>query len=65
MKIQKTQDGINTYLSDKYNQTYHSIHGVLQEADHVFLKGAGVWDKLHSDAYIKILEIGFGTGFNF
>lgn len=65
MKLQKTKDGINTYFSNKYKQTYHSIHGVLQEADHVFLKGSGVFEKIQSKFTIKILEIGFGTGFNF
>lgn len=65
MKLLKTNDGLNTYYSSEYNQTYHSIHGVLQEAEYVFLISSAVLQKMQSQSAIRILEIGFGTGFNF
>jgi tRNA U34 5-methylaminomethyl-2-thiouridine-forming methyltransferase MnmC len=65
MKIQKAADGFDTLFSEQYNQTYHSIHGVLQESQHVFLDGAGVETRLKNKKETSILEIGFGTGFNF
>ena len=65
MKLIRTEDGLDTLLSSEYNETYHSKHGVLQEAQHVFLNGTGISEKLKSEKKISILEIGFGTGFNF
>jgi tRNA U34 5-methylaminomethyl-2-thiouridine-forming methyltransferase MnmC len=65
MKIIKTADNINTLISERYNQTYHSKHGVLQEANHVFLQGSGVSELLKINRRLRILEIGFGIGFNF
>ena len=65
MKIQKTADGFDTLFSEEYGQTFHSKHGVLQEAKHLFLKGAGVAERLQKKLPTSVLEIGFGTGFNF
>ena len=65
MKLIKTEDGLHTIFSTKYNETYHSKHGVLQETQHVFLNGSGAIAKIASQKKISILEIGFGTGFNF
>ena len=65
MKIEITEDGFETIYSDKYRQTYHSRHGVLQEAEHVFLDGAGVKELIVNQKKCNILEVGFGTGFNF
>ena len=65
VNILQTADGLDTLYSEKYQQTYHSLHGVLQEARHVFLQGAGVDQKLEKHKNCSVLEIGFGTGFNF
>ncbi len=65
MKLIKTEDGLHTIFSTKYNEKYHSKHGVLQEAQHVFINGAEVSKKIKTQKRISILEIGFGTGFNF
>ncbi|MDM8530350.1 tRNA (5-methylaminomethyl-2-thiouridine)(34)-methyltransferase MnmD [Anaerolineales bacterium HSG25] len=62
---QATADGVDTLYSPIYNQTYHSIHGALQEAEHVFLVGTGVKQRLIDCKPTKILEVGFGTGLNF
>jgi tRNA U34 5-methylaminomethyl-2-thiouridine-forming methyltransferase MnmC len=49
------------FLED-LNEHYHSIHGALQEAKHVFFKMG--WDLFLEQKEIKILEIGLGTGLN-
>jgi tRNA U34 5-methylaminomethyl-2-thiouridine-forming methyltransferase MnmC len=65
MKIIKTDDGLDTIYSKEYNQTYHSKHGAFQEAQHVFLEGSAVLEKFQAEEKVAVLEIGFGTGFNF
>ena len=57
----KTQDGSKTLLINDLEETYHSKHGALQEAIHVFIKN-GL--NLINDCEINILELGFGTGLN-
>lgn len=62
MELKKTADGSHTLFVPELNETYHSIHGAIQESQHVFIKNG-----LHyfSDKEtISILEIGFGTGLN-
>ena len=65
MKLQTTRDGSHTLFSERYNQTYHSIHGAEAESRHVFLKGAGIDHLLTAGQETHILEVGFGTGLNF
>ncbi|WP_111706391.1 tRNA (5-methylaminomethyl-2-thiouridine)(34)-methyltransferase MnmD [Lutibacter citreus] len=60
-KIIITSDGSSTIHLPEWNEQYHSIHGAIQEAKHVFIK-SGL--HLFSEQNIKILEIGFGTGLN-
>lgn len=60
-----TKDGSYTLYSEAYKQTYHSIHGSKAEAEHVFLRGAGVVDRLQNQQPTNILEVGFGAGLNF
>ncbi|MPS71668.1 MAG: peptidase [Chryseobacterium sp.] len=57
----QTQDGSKTLLINDLNESYHSRHGALQEANHVFIKN-GL--NLINDYEINILELGFGTGLN-
>ena len=60
-KIINTADGSKTIFLEDWNEHYHSKHGAIQEAYHVFIhKG------LHhiTENKISILEIGFGTGLN-
>ncbi len=60
-ELVSTKDGSKTLLINGLEETYHSKHGALQEAMHVFIKN-GL--KL-SDCYeINILELGLGTGLN-
>ncbi len=64
-EIRMTEDGFHTLYSKRYGQTYHSIHGVLQEAQHVFIDGCRIERLLDERRQVDILEVGFGTGFNF
>ncbi len=45
------------------NEHYHSVHGALQESQHVFITH-GLAHVLATRKDIKILEVGFGTGLN-
>lgn len=56
-----TNDGSKTLLINGLEETYHSKHGALQEAIHVFINN-GL--KLINSYEINILELGFGTGLN-
>jgi len=60
-EIITTSDGSSTIHLPEWNEQYHSIHGAIQEAKHVFIE-TGL--KLFSNKEINILEIGFGTGLN-
>jgi tRNA U34 5-methylaminomethyl-2-thiouridine-forming methyltransferase MnmC len=69
-----TADGSSTIHLPQWDEQYHSKHGAIQEAYHVFIKhglhyfcNSNVNDselvsKSHQN--ISILEIGFGTGLN-
>jgi len=60
-EIKITEDGSHTIYIPELNEHYHSTHGAIQEAIHVYIN-AGL---LFSDKNpIRILEIGFGTGLN-
>ncbi|MEM7102596.1 MAG: tRNA (5-methylaminomethyl-2-thiouridine)(34)-methyltransferase MnmD [Bacteroidota bacterium] len=58
-----TADGSHSILSDKFGVSYHSIHGALQETQHVFIN-AGLKLKALTSPSVSILDIGFGTGLN-
>lgn len=70
-KIIITADGSKTIQIEDWNEQYHSKHGAIQEAQHVFIN-AGLQHYYHSlnkECHIEldevsILEIGFGTGLN-
>ncbi|HSP12188.1 MAG TPA: tRNA (5-methylaminomethyl-2-thiouridine)(34)-methyltransferase MnmD [Salegentibacter sp.] len=64
-KIIKTGDGSVTIHLPEWDEQYHSKHGAVQEALHVFIKmGLQHFVEKSSKAQISILEIGFGTGLN-
>ena len=56
-----TSDGSTTIQLPDWNEQYHSKHGAIQEAYHVFLDTGFFKIDLQE---ITILEIGFGTGLN-
>jgi tRNA U34 5-methylaminomethyl-2-thiouridine-forming methyltransferase MnmC len=60
-EIIQTLDGSTTIHLPEINESYHSKHGAIQEAYHVFIKnGLSLFD----DKSVSVLEIGFGTGLN-
>lgn len=59
--IKTTSDGSKTLHVSALDETYHSHHGALQEAKHVFIEN-GL--KQLNLSEINILELGFGTGLN-
>jgi tRNA U34 5-methylaminomethyl-2-thiouridine-forming methyltransferase MnmC len=60
-----TGDGSSTIHIPEWNEQYHSKHGALQEAKHVFINtGLIPYIKNNNKTEISILEIGFGTGLN-
>ncbi len=64
-KIVKTGDGSVTIHLSEWDEQYHSKHGAIQEAQHVFIKmGLEYWVGLNKEKSLSILEIGFGTGLN-
>ena len=59
--VKTTGDNSRTLYIEELDECYHSHHGALQEAEHVFIKnGLEKQDKKE----INILEMGFGTGLN-
>ena len=56
-----TEDGSHTLYLKGLDETYHSRHGAIQEAMHVFI-AAGL--NCSAQSKLNILEIGFGTGLN-
>ena len=57
-----TDDGSTTIRIPDWDENYHSTHGAIQEAKHVFIKNG--LDLFQNQNSISILEIGFGTGLN-
>lgn len=61
--IIETSDGSHTIHVEGMDETYHSRHGAIQEAKHVFIQnGLNCFKK--TVAPIEILEMGLGTGLN-
>ena len=60
-----TKDGSKTIHFPEWNESYHSKHGAITEALHVYIKsGLDHWLASNSSKEISILEMGFGTGLN-
>lgn len=57
-----TKDGSLTIHLPQWNESYHSKHGAIQEAYHVFIKNG--LDFFRTEKELNILEVGFGTGLN-
>ncbi|REH01730.1 tRNA (5-methylaminomethyl-2-thiouridine)(34)-methyltransferase MnmD [Flavobacterium aquicola] len=60
-EIIRTSDGSTTIHIKDWDECYHSKHGAIQEAKHVFIKNGLA---LFPNQKVSILEIGFGTGLN-
>ncbi|WP_303315824.1 tRNA (5-methylaminomethyl-2-thiouridine)(34)-methyltransferase MnmD [Flavivirga abyssicola] len=64
-----TGDGSSTIHLPDWDEQYHSKHGAIQEAYHVFIKHGllhfyNVEQSKNLNEQVTILEIGFGTGLN-
>ena len=60
-KIVITNDGSHSIFNAKVNETYHSKHGAIVEAEYVFIKNGLMAE---NKKQFNILEVGFGTGLN-
>ncbi|MDD2285041.1 MAG: tRNA (5-methylaminomethyl-2-thiouridine)(34)-methyltransferase MnmD [Paludibacter sp.] len=56
-----TEDGSHSLRHNELNETYHSIHGAIQESVHIFIE-SGL--KKQTKDHLHVLEIGLGTGLN-
>lgn len=66
-EIITTKDGSKTIHIPEWNEQYHSTHGAIQEAKHVYIKHglAFFMEQINNlKKTISVLEIGFGTGLN-
>lgn len=64
-EIVTTGDGSVSIYIPELDEQYHSKHGAINEAVHVFIDtGLHHYSKISPDNAFAILEIGFGTGLN-
>ena len=64
-ELYTTADGSNTFFVAQWDEHYHSIHGAIQESNHVFIDaGLKYFIEKYQPTTIKIYEVGFGTGLN-
>lgn len=63
LRLIVTEDGSHTLLRSDWGEPYHSLHGALQESQHVFIN-AGLAYCAPASGIIRLLEIGVGTGLN-
>lgn len=61
-KIIKTADGSSSLYLPQWDEHYHSTHGAIMEAYHVFIHSG--LDLFKEGSKVSILEMGFGTGLN-
>lgn len=62
-ELQITSDGSQTIYMEELDETYHSSHGAIQEARHVFIQN-GIVEFFQDNNELSIFEMGFGTGLN-
>lgn len=65
LEIITTSDGSHTLRNVQLNETYHSVHGAVQESTHVFISnGLDFFRSTNQRSAVSVLEVGFGTGLN-
>lgn len=62
-ELRVTADGSHTFYIEELDEQYHSMHGSIAEAQHIFIN-AGLLKKAESMKAFKIFEVGMGTGLN-
>lgn len=63
-EIVTTADGSESVYVPALDENYHSHHGAIQEARHVFIDAGLDYVAAGSPKRIQVLEVGFGTGLN-
>ncbi len=59
-----SEDGSTTLFSHRFSDSYHSIHGAIDEANVVYIQN-GLENAVNNfQNNINIFELGFGTGLN-
>jgi tRNA U34 5-methylaminomethyl-2-thiouridine-forming methyltransferase MnmC len=58
MKLIKTKDNSYTFYSEKYQESYHSVSGALEESFKKYVEPCRIKKGMN------ILDIGFGLGYN-
>jgi tRNA U34 5-methylaminomethyl-2-thiouridine-forming methyltransferase MnmC len=61
-RIISTEDGSHTLYIADLDEHYHSIHGAIQESQHVFIQSG--LELFRGKPKVRIFEVGFGTGLN-
>jgi tRNA U34 5-methylaminomethyl-2-thiouridine-forming methyltransferase MnmC len=56
-----TSDGSHTLFVPELDEHYHSVHGAVQESNHVFISNGYNYCKADP---LRVFEVGFGTGLN-
>lgn len=61
-----TSDGSHSLRSPLFGESYHSLHGAVQESSHVYIRAglAYAHERYSGASELSILELGFGTGLN-
>jgi tRNA U34 5-methylaminomethyl-2-thiouridine-forming methyltransferase MnmC len=62
--IIKTADGSHSIFVKDLDEHYHSIHGAIQESNHVFIEAGLKYFLTQNKPSINILEVGLGIGLN-
>lgn len=66
-ELHTTEDGSLTLYAPTFGEHYHSMHGAVQESEHIYL-GLALRECMSSwqegDAPLRLFEVGFGTGLN-
>jgi len=63
-KVIETEDGSSTILVEAWGESFHSIHGAIQEAQLVYIENGLRFVFRREIEQIHVLEIGFGSGLN-
>lgn len=66
LSIVITADNSKTLYNPRVGENYHSLHGAIEESNHVFLNsGLRYFLAGKEHQKVSVLEVGFGTGLNF
>lgn len=62
VELKTTEDASHTLYVPELDENYHSIHGAIQESNHVFIE-AGL-KQMKNRKVFSVFEVGLGTGLN-